>query len=107
MSEIVIKGRVVGKPMQYRSNKNYIVFPLQLTETVEFSINKEETKSKINQLDFIFIVCPFLCWVSKEHILRVQGNIRKAEGFFFILATKIYNNFWKFSFGKEFDESLP
>jgi len=106
MSEIVIKGRVVGKQMQYKSGKNYIVFPLQLTEPVEFSVDKEETKDKIDQLGFILIVCPFLCWVSKEHIIRVTGTIRKEEGFFFIMAKKVYSNFWKFSFSKKFDESL-
>lgn len=105
MSEIVVKGRVVGKSLQYVSEKNYIVFPLQVTETVEFSM--EEEQIKINQLDFILIVCPFLCWISKEHILEITGTIQEGEGFFFIIPTKIYSNFWKFSFTEKFDESLP
>ncbi|MBD3213386.1 MAG: hypothetical protein GF311_12325 [Candidatus Lokiarchaeota archaeon] len=105
MSEITVKGRVVGKSMQYTSDKNYVVFPLQITEEVEFSL--EEEVIKLNQLEFLLIVCPFLCWVSKEHILRITGIIEQGEGFFYMIPSKVFSNFWKFTFTKKFDDSLP
>jgi len=105
VAEITVKGRVVGKPWQYISGNTYIIFPLQLTEAVEYS--EEGKEFKINNLDFILIISPFLCWVSKEHIIEITGKVNQGEGFFFIIPTKIYSNFWKFTFKKEFEEGLP
>ncbi|MBD3195870.1 MAG: hypothetical protein GF317_12485 [Candidatus Lokiarchaeota archaeon] len=106
MSEILINGRVVGEPMTYVSKKTYIIFPLQLTDSVVFN-KEDETEKKLERMEYILVLCPFLCWVNEEHILDIQGNIRQGDDFYYIIPTKIHSSFWNFSFTKDFDDRLP